>query len=336
MTTSQSTDTTTTTPYTISTDLPVSPDDAFALITQPERLRRWKTVSASVDLRAGGGYRFTVLPGHIAAGTYREVEPGRRLVFGWGWVGDDALPPDASTVTVTIEPTATGSRVTLVHEGLDAEQAASHAEGWVHFFDRLERFATTGDAGPDEWAAAPDPIDPMIAAEACLAALQPVLRNLTADDRPKPTPCADFTCHDLAEHLMSSMSDVGGMAGAEVVRPESGGLEGKVSDMADQAITAWRARGLEGAVALPNGYEFPAPMAAALLSVELMLHGWDLAEGSGQRLVVSEPLVAYVRSLAEDVIPSGRGSSFGDEVEPDPDADALERFAAYAGRSPLR
>ena len=44
-----------TTPYTISAELPVSPDEAFALVTEPERLRRWKTVSATVDLRAGGG-----------------------------------------------------------------------------------------------------------------------------------------------------------------------------------------------------------------------------------------------------------------------------------------
>ena len=52
-----------TTPYTISADLPVSPDEAFALITEPERLRRWKAVSARVDLQAGGAYRFTVTPG---------------------------------------------------------------------------------------------------------------------------------------------------------------------------------------------------------------------------------------------------------------------------------
>ena len=46
-----------TAPYTISAELPVSPDEAFALVTEPERLRRWKAVSATVDLRAGGGYR---------------------------------------------------------------------------------------------------------------------------------------------------------------------------------------------------------------------------------------------------------------------------------------
>ncbi len=34
--------------YTRTATLPVSPDEAFALITEPERLRRWMTVSAYV------------------------------------------------------------------------------------------------------------------------------------------------------------------------------------------------------------------------------------------------------------------------------------------------
>ena len=332
---SQPASTDTVAPYTISADLPVSPDEAFALVTEPERLRRWKTVSATVDLRAGGAYRFTVTPGHVAAGTYRVVEPGRRVVFGWGWEGSDDLPPDASTVTVTIEPTETGSRVTLMHEGLDAEQSKRHAEGWQHFVERLERLAMTGDAGPDEWAAAPDPLDPIVASEAALAALQPVLRGLTSEDRQKPTPCADFNGHELAEHLMSSIADVGSMAGATVTRPEQGSLEHKVSVMADQAIAGWHARGLEGTVSLPSGYELPSTTAASILAIELLLHGWDLAQTSGQRMVVSEPLAGYVRSLAEDVVPAGRGRSFADEAEALPDADALDRLAAYAGRVPL-
>src|SRR5919112_4714104 len=174
--------------------LPVSPDEAFALVTRPERLRRWQTVSAYVDLRAGGAYRWTVTPGYVAAGTFREVEPGRRIVYGWGWEGSDEVPPDTSTVTVTIEPDPIGSRVTLVHEGLSEEQSAMHAQGWNHYLERLERLATTGDAGADEWAWVPDDLTPLSAADAALAALQPVLRNIKADDLSRPTPCADFSC----------------------------------------------------------------------------------------------------------------------------------------------
>jgi uncharacterized protein (TIGR03086 family) len=322
--------------FTKTTLLPVSPDEAFALITEPERLRRWQTVSAVVDLRAGGEYRWTITPGHVASGTFREVEPGRRIVFGWGWEGDDNLKPDASTVTVTVEPADGGSRVTLVHEGLTEEQAAMHAEGWNHYFERLERLAATGDAGQDEWAYAPENLTPISAAEAALAVLQPVLRNLTPADRPKRTPCTEFSCHDLAEHLFDSLIRLGAMAGATVVNPEEGSLENRVSVMTAQVIDAWRTVDLTGSVPGPGGSEMPASFAASILPLELVLHGWDLAQGSGQRLHISDELVGYVRGLADVVLPTGRSiGSFADEVAPVDGADAVDRLAAYAGRTPV-
>lgn len=322
--------------FTKSVTLPVSPDEAFALVTQPDRLRRWQAVSAYVDLRAGGAYRWTVTPGHVAGGTFREVEPGRRVVFGWGWEGNDDLKPDASTVTVTVEPDGDGSKVTLVHEGLDELQAASHAEGWNHYLERLVKLASTGDAGQDEWAWAPENLTPVTAAEAALAVIQPMLRNLTADDRPKQTPCADFTCHELAEHVFGSLVQLGAMAGATVVNPEEGSLENRVSVMAAQAIDAWRAVDLDGTVPGPGGSELPAAFAASILPIEILLHGWDMAQGSGQTLHVSDELVAYVRALAETVVPGGRGrGSFADEVTPAPDASPLDQLAAFAGRTPV-
>ena len=315
--------------------LPVSPDEAFALLTEPERLRRWQTVSAYVDLRAGGAYRWTVSPGHLAAGTFREVEPGRRIVFGWGWEGGVDVDTDISTVTVTVEPADGGTLVTLVHEGLTGATEEMHSKGWDHYLERLERLALKGDAGPDEWGWAPDNLDQVVAAEAALAAIQPVLRGLTAADQPKPTPCPDFTCHELAVHLMTAIGQLGTMAGVTVSSPETAGssLEDKVSTMTAEAIDGWRALDLEGTVTGVSGRELPAAFAAGILPLELLLHGWDLAQASGQDLQVSDEVVAYLRGLAEEIVPGGRGRSFGDEVTPAEGATPLERLAAFAGRS---
>ncbi len=322
--------------FTKTVTLPVSPDEAFVLITDPERLRRWQTVSAVVDLRAGGQYRWTVTPGHVAAGTYREVEPGRRIVFGWGWEGNEDLGPDASTVTVTIEPAVGGSLVTLVHEGLTEQQAAMHVEGWDHYFDRLARLAATGEAGPDEWAQVPQSLTPVSAADAALAVIQPVLRNLTAEDRPKPTPCTDFSCHQVVEHLFGSLVQLGAMAGAQVQNPQEGSLENRISVMAAQAIDAWRSVDLDSLVPGPGGRDMPASPAASILPVELVLHGWDLAQGSDQQIHISDELVDYLRGLAGMVVPPARaGGSFADEVPSAGDASALDRLAAFAGRRPL-
>lgn len=43
--------------------VPLNADETFALITEPDRLRRWQAITARVDLRAGGDY-----PGRLSAG----------------------------------------------------------------------------------------------------------------------------------------------------------------------------------------------------------------------------------------------------------------------------
>ncbi len=322
--------------YTKTVHLPVDLDEAFALVTQPERLRRWQTVSAQVDLRVGGDFRWTVTPGHTAAGTFREIEPGKRVVFGWAWADAPGLADDTSTVTITLEPGHGGTSVTLTHEGLSAEQEVGHAEGWNHFLGRLEKAAAEGDAGPDEWAATPAQLDQLTSAEATLAVLQGVARHLTVEDRTRQTPCSEYDCHALAEHLFGSLQGVGGMAGAQIVDPEEGSLENRIAVMADQAIVAWRARGLEGMVPGPGGQDFPAALAINILSLEFLLHAWDLAQASGQELHVSDGLASYVLGLAEQVIPGGRpGGAFADEVEAAAGASPLERLVAFSGRRPL-
>jgi uncharacterized protein (TIGR03086 family) len=313
--------------------LPVSPDEAFALITEPDRLRRWKAIAARVDLRAGGEYRFTVVPGHVARGTYREVVPGERIVFGWGWEDSDDLAPDTSTVTVTLEPADGGTLVRLVHEGLTPEQAKSHLEGWNHYLERLERAAGTGDAGVDEWAFSPRTLDGVASADATLAVLLRVLTGVTADDREKPTPCSEFTVHQLTEHLFGSLASLGRMAGIEVNRTPQPTLEAAVAEVAQQVNEAWARRGLEGTVSTRAGGELPASMAVGILSIEYLVHGWDYAQATGQELQVSDEVAQYVHGLGTQIIPGARANgSFGPALEAQERASDLDRLIALSGR----
>jgi uncharacterized protein (TIGR03086 family) len=316
--------------------VPLDAGETFALITQPDRLRRWMTVAARVDLRAGGDYRWTVTPGHSAAGTVVDVDPGKRVVFTWGWEGDGDPDPGGSTVTVTLTPVDGGTEVRLVHDGLTEEQAVRHAEGWNHYLERLVAAGHRGDAGPDEWAAAPDPLNELSSAEATLAVLQNVLRGTNGADLSKQTPCTEYNVAQLADHMMGSLKLLAGAADAQLPsRNQDAPLETQVADAAQVALEAWRRRGLDGTTQFGSN-QVPAKMFASLFSVEFLIHAWDFATATDREVVVSEPLAEYVMGMASSIItPQIRGGgSFDEPVQAGPDAGILDRLIAFTGRQP--
>ena len=324
-------------PFEKSVLVPLSADETFALITQPDRLRRWQVITARVDLRAGGDYRWTIIPGHSVAGTFTELEPGRRVVFTWGWEGSADLPPGASTVVITLEPAAGGTMVHLVHEGMTGEQEASHAAGWTHYLGRLVTAATAGDAGPDEWAAKPA-LDPLSSAEATLAICQLILRGLAEADYHKPTVCTEFDVTQLAEHLIGSVTFLGAVAhdgAGATADPANDPLEERVATAAQATLEAWHVRGLDGEVKV-GPHEMPAGAALGILSIEFLVHAWDFAQATGQRVVVSDEVAEHVLGAARQIITPGvrGGGSFADPVTPVPDAGLLDRLIAFTGRKP--
>jgi uncharacterized protein (TIGR03086 family) len=313
----------------------VTPDEAFALFTEPERLRRWQAISAAVDLRAGGEYRLTVTPGHIASGTFTEIDPGKRVVYTWGWLGSDDLPPGSTTIVVDFEPAGDKTLVRLTHDGLPAEQAIGHTEGWTHYMERLEDAAGSGEAGLDPWAAGGDDLDHLAAAEASWALCRQVMLALTADHRELPTPCSDFTVHDLVEHLIGSMRALGGIAGADIAEEiEASSAEDYIAQATESALAAWRARGVEGEVPFGGG-SAPAALPAGILSLEFFIHAWDFARATGQRFEASDQLTAFVTDLAEQIIqPDNRGDGKGFAAIATPaNDDAVSKLMAFTGRS---
>jgi uncharacterized protein (TIGR03086 family) len=181
------------------------------------------------------------------------------------------------------------------------------------------------------------PTDEIESAEATLVLLQTVLQALGAADLTRQTPCAEFNIARLTDHLMNSITVIGGAAGATFPARDTGApLLTQVSEAADAALEAWRRRGLDGTVTIGSN-EAPAIIAAGILSIEFLVHAWDYAMASGKQITVPEPVADYVLGLASRIItPQGRTSvGFADAVDVAADADVFDQLIAFTGRTPV-
>ena len=185
--------------------------------------------------------------------------------------------------------------------------------------------------GPDS-----PPTDELASAEAALGALQHVLHPIARDELSNSTPCSEYDVMQLTDHLLNSITLLGGAAGAEVPdRNTDYSVEQQVVGAARPALDAWRRRGLSDTVTLgPN--ELPATFALSILSLELLVHGWDYAAATRRPMNVAESLADYVLGLARKVInPQTRATvGFADPVAVADDASALDRLIAFTGRDP--
>jgi uncharacterized protein YndB with AHSA1/START domain len=119
-------------------------EDVFAAWTDPARLCAWfgppgsPVLHLDGDLRPGGAYRLVLADPRggerVLEWTFQEIDPPRRLVYAWRWLGGSA---DASVVVVEFADLGDRTRVSVEHTGLSPESRDTHASGWVGCLDSL-------------------------------------------------------------------------------------------------------------------------------------------------------------------------------------------------------
>jgi glutathione S-transferase len=126
-------------------------DCVYAAWTDPAQLKEWfgpenvRTRNFTADARVGGKYRWDLINEEgddmTISGEYRELVPGKKIVFTWKWDDDEAWKYTSSVVTVELSDRDSGTELRLIHEKLPSEESRDrHNEGWNSVVDRLEKF----------------------------------------------------------------------------------------------------------------------------------------------------------------------------------------------------
>jgi uncharacterized protein YndB with AHSA1/START domain len=115
-----------------------SPERVWQALTTKEGLGTWFGHDAEVDLRVGGEVKLTWNSGDVATLTIARLEPPHVFGYTWSIYGLPADDPRRTYVEFTLEPTDTGTTLTMVESGFaqlpDAEYEkafSGNTEGWT-------------------------------------------------------------------------------------------------------------------------------------------------------------------------------------------------------------
>lgn len=120
-------------------ELEHAPEKVWRALTDPELLAEWLLPVFGHELEVGASFSLQAEPQQDWDGVvhcrYVEIEPYRKL--SWTWVVGDI----DTVVTFTLEPTASGTRLTLVQSGFRPDQKRNFGGaryGWRMMGGRLE------------------------------------------------------------------------------------------------------------------------------------------------------------------------------------------------------
>jgi uncharacterized protein (TIGR03086 family) len=166
-----------------------------------------------------------------------------------------------------------------------------------------------------------------------------VIGGVKAEQLDDPSPCAGWTVRQVINHLVTGnkmfMSIVAG--GPPPDRSQD--------HLGDDPLAAFRASAarlraafltdgvMERSYAAPFGDGSGAKLVEMRVN-EMIVHGWDVARGSGQSTDLDPEVAQACLALFEAVpfIPRGEGKPFGTERPVPPGATVADRLAAFTGR----
>lgn len=176
-----------------------------------------------------------------------------------------------------------------------------------------------------------------------LAGFDRVVGEIGNRDWSSPTPCSEWNVRDLLNHLVYEQLWVPDLLAGATVREIGDRYDGDV--LGDDPIGRWRTSSaaareawlrpgvLSQEVDLSFG-RAPATEYGWQMTLDLAVHGWDLATGIGAPSPLDDELSELLYAQFADEIERWQGTAFAPPVPIGPDADPPARLLALLGRQP--
>ena len=190
-------------------------------------------------------------------------------------------------------------------------------------------------------------MDTFTALEYAIASTAEIIKGMPPGQADAPTPCTEWDVRALLSHVIGTLwlADAlftgqaprypmapGGLPAADLGRDDPAAAYSEASAAALAATGAGDA--LTRTHVTPLG-EMPGPLLAGFTTLDMAVHGWDLARATGQPADLDGRLAAHVLAFAEQALPpASRGPGIGPAVPVAADAPVTQRLVGFLGRQP--
>ncbi|TDC93552.1 TIGR03086 family metal-binding protein [Actinomadura sp. 7K507] len=174
----------------------------------------------------------------------------------------------------------------------------------------------------------------------CAAEAARIAQGVQRERLGDATPCGEFDLRTLVNHLVLYTSHGLERRALREELPDELTERDFTADAAwpqeyavqlDRAVAAWA----DPAVWDGDIGGTPAADVAVMMTLEMALHGWDVAKATGQEYGVSPETGGFVLQVVEKYAEMYRQyDGFGGAVPAGPDAPPFERAVAASGRDP--
>ena len=184
--------------------------------------------------------------------------------------------------------------------------------------------------------------------ERSVASTAEIVTMTPKDQLSAPTPCTEWDVRALLNHLIGTLWLAAALFGDQAPRYPMAPGALPPGDLAGDDPAAAYAEAATAALAAaaagdsltrvhvtPLG-EMPGPALAGFTTLDMLVHGWDLATATGQPADLDGRLAAHVLGFATSALasPETRGPRIGPAIPVAADAPVTHQLVAFLGRRP--